>query len=205
MGRGFESFRPCQKAEVFCFGFYFFFEKWRRRNGLSPTVLRRLASIVVSLAVFTASDTPCFARAHQKKRLSTIFSSLTFRPCQIRNSRLIRVVSTCCFLFIVKNCKKVLANQGLFCFGGAFRYSRCLYLAPRMPQNAEKHYSPSRCSAFLSLKDRYSLNCCYFPPITESIVPRYDVVGFNKYFSYRVRTITESGSNIVKQESSSNI
>ena len=52
---------------------------------------------------------------------------------------------------------KVLVNQGLFYFCGAFRYLRCLYLVPRKPQNAEKHYSPSRCSAFLSLKDWYSL------------------------------------------------
>ena len=29
---------------------------------------------------------------------------------------------------------------------------RCLYLVSRMPQNAEKHYSPSSCSAFLSQK-----------------------------------------------------
>ena len=175
-------------------------------GGLSPSVLRRLASIVVTGVLYRSLPLLLVLLGRVgKNSYQLIFTSLTFRPCQIRNSRLIRVVSTCCFLFIVKNCKKVLANQGLFCFGGAFRYSRCLYLAPRMPQNAEKHYSPSRCSAFLSLKDRYSLNCCYFPPITESIVPRYDVVGFNKYFSYRVRTITESGSNIVKQESSSNI
>ena len=35
---------------------------------------------------------------------------------------------------------------------------RCLYLVVRIPKNAKKHYSPSRCSAFLSLKDWYSLN-----------------------------------------------
>ena len=37
---------------------------------------------------------------------------------------------------------------------------RCLYLDFSKSQNTEKHYSPSRCSAFLSLKDRYSLNYC---------------------------------------------
>ena len=93
---------------------------------------------------------------------------------QIRNSRLIRVVSTYCFLFIVKNQPKVLVNQGLFLFGGAFRYLRCLYLVSRMPQNAEKHYSLSMCSAFLSLKDQYSLDYKSYGYITN--FPLYDPI-----------------------------
>jgi hypothetical protein len=46
---------------------------------LSPSVLRRLATIVVSRAIFIASDTPCFARALRSKQLSTVFVSFTFR------------------------------------------------------------------------------------------------------------------------------
>ena len=60
--------------------FIFSKEKLARRNELSPTVLRRLASIVVSRAVFTASDTPCFARARREKQLSTVYSLACLPP-----------------------------------------------------------------------------------------------------------------------------
>ena len=84
------------------------------------------------------------------------------------------IVSTYCFLFIVKKQSKVLVNQVLFYFCGAFRYLRYLYPVLRILKNAEKHYSPSRCSAFLSLKDWYSLDyksCGY-----NTIFPLYDPI-----------------------------
>ena len=137
MGRGFESFRPCQKPKNFL-RLYFFVKKLAVRNEFSPSVLRRLENIVENHRIdtlarfspyfhrarqkkqqaavfpsltfrphfrgsaewtltfgsptarkhsrltrgFTASDTPCFARAHREKRLMTVFPSLTFRPCQ---------------------------------------------------------------------------------------------------------------------------
>ena len=97
----------------------FFFEKWQRRNGLSPTVLRRLASIVVSRAVFSASDTPCPARAHHEKQLSTIFPSLTFRPCQKAE------VFTSAFIFS----KKMAEEEWALTYGSptARKFSYCNY------------------------------------------------------------------------------
>ncbi len=71
--------------------------------------------------------------------IATSTFGLFTRLRQIMNSRLIRVVSTYCFLFIVKKCLKALDLQGLFLFCGAFRYLQCLYLVSRTPQNAEKH------------------------------------------------------------------
>ena len=81
----------------------------------------------------------------------------SFCPCQIRNSRLIQSYRPTVFFLSLKVDRKSLIYKGFFLFRGAFRYVRCLYVVPRKPQNAEKHYSPSRCSAFLSLKDWYSL------------------------------------------------
>ena len=94
---------------------------------------------------------------------------------QARNSRLIQSYRPTVF-FIVKKQPKVLDLQGLFCFRGAFWYMRCLHLVSRKPQNAEKRHSPSRCSAFLSLKDWYSLNyrlkdCAFRIIFTPSLPP----------------------------------
>ena len=44
---------------------------------LEAAVLRRLASIVVERRGLTTPPTPCFARAHHEKQLSTVFPSLT--------------------------------------------------------------------------------------------------------------------------------
>ena len=57
-------------------------------NFTEIQVCRRLASIVVSRANHRfASDTPCPARARQRKQLSIVFSLLTFNPHQKAGSK----------------------------------------------------------------------------------------------------------------------
>ena len=91
MGRGFESFRPCQKPK-FLLRLYFFAEKWQRRSGLSPegSPTARKYSRHHRPRKPRTWLAPYFHRAHRPKQLLTVFASLTFRPCQK-----IRQVSAC--------------------------------------------------------------------------------------------------------------
>ena len=137
---------------------------WGMRSGFVKPVSRATSQVVLRIydALTCIIYTQEYRRGHNEAVLKTVCPKGTGvripLPAPNKKQQIDTIVSTYCFLFIVKNQQKVLVNQGLFCFCGAFRYMRCLYVVPRKPQNAEKHYSPSRCSAFLSLKDRYSLN-----------------------------------------------
>ena len=152
MGRGFESFRPCQKTRNVHSGIPCFFvrgwadskdERYRANfRGTFATASDQAAQFAARIESFRnenqlwrfagifllaeaewtltygsptarkysrklSFDKPnlifsLFSSGASRKTVINCFSLAYLRPCQIRNSRLIRVVSTCCFLFIVK-------------------------------------------------------------------------------------------------------
>ena len=94
MGRGFESFCPCQKAEV-NLRLLFFMAVLNELSPKGSPTARKHSPITRG---FTASDTPCFARARHEKQLSTVFPSLTFCPCQNRSRKASVFLFLVCFI-----------------------------------------------------------------------------------------------------------
>ena len=106
------------KSRSFLLRLYFFAEKWQRRSGLSPegSPTARKYSRHHRPRKPRTWLTPYFHRAHRPKQSSTVFASLTFRPCQIRNSRLIQKCRFTVLFLSLKIDRKSLIDKGFFAF-----------------------------------------------------------------------------------------
>ncbi len=121
---GFKSRFPHQDKDQVQLGLYFF----PRVVGLFPD--RKRDQTFATASVFAL------------KTIINRFLHARHFPHKIKNCRLIRVVSTYCFLFIVKKCLKVLANQELFALVVHFCIC-CAYMlchgCPKMQKSTTPH------------------------------------------------------------------